>query len=133
MTQVAFNDDGDDLPSGYNQYASRIVYTAPYTGTYYAKIIPYNDGYAGDFDFLFGVTCLISQSGCADDGGTFGTCSTVAGLEKQLVCLTAADGYQIDGAGTVTIFRTIECDKNHGGGKDFDREDDYRFCTAFVR
>lgn len=129
---VADNDDGDDLPDGYNGYASRIVYTATYTGTHFAKMTPYSDGYAGAFDFIFDTTCLISQENCEEDGGTFGVCSTAPGLENRLKCTEAADGYSLDADGTVMISRQILCDRYHAGGKDFDRADDSRFCTALV-
>lgn len=131
-SHVAYNDDGDDLPDGYNTYASRIVYTATYTGTHFAKMTPYSDGNAGSFDFIFDTTCLLSQENCDEDGGTFGTCSTVPGLTSRLKCITPADGYSVDSEGTVMISRTIECNRHHGGGKDFDRADDFNFCAAFV-
>ena len=63
---VGYNDDGDDLPDGYNEYASRIVYTALASGTYWAKMRPYDDG-QGTFDFNFASTCLISQAYCAEE------------------------------------------------------------------
>ena len=127
---VAQNDDGYNLPDGYNDLASRIVFTATYTGLYFAKMTPYDDGNGGSFDFIFDTTCLLSQAYCDDDGGTFGSCSTVPGLTKHLKCITAADGYSVDAEGTVKIDRTIVCDR---AGKDVDRADDNKFCTAFVR
>ncbi len=129
-SHVARNDDGSGLPSDYNEYSSRIVFTATYTGLYFARMTPYDDGAAGSFDFIFDITCLLSQAYCDDDGGTFGECSTVPGLTTRLKCITAEDGYSVDAEGTVKIDRTIVCDR---GGKDLYRADDYDFCTAFVR
>ena len=123
-THVAYNDDGNDLPAGYNDYASRIVYTATYTGTHFAKMVPYDDGNAGSFDFIFDSTCLISQRGCEEDGGTFGVCSTAPGLETKLKCTQAAEGYSLDDAGTVKVSRTIFCDSDSSEGDGF--------CTSLV-